>query len=275
MATRVAFQGTFGAHSEEAVRRAFDDADPIPFREHREVVEAVTSGDVEFGLLPIENTVAGSVHASYDAILAEPRIKAVGDLVMPIHHCLAAPVGARLDAIDQVASHPVALAQCTNFFAEHPGIESRAVYSTAGAAEEVARSGDVRRAAMASRSAADRYGLAVLAANVEDRPDNQTRFLVLSRSPQPPAAGTQARTLLVLEAKNRPGSLLELLTPLAERQLNLVKLESRPTGEPWRYRFLVEFEHAAGDGVVDEALAEIEARAERYRNVGTYAVREF
>ncbi|HEX3868133.1 MAG TPA: prephenate dehydratase domain-containing protein [Gemmatimonadaceae bacterium] len=268
---RIAVQGAAGAYGEEAVRQLFgDDATAVPFRETTHVARAVAREDVDAGVLPIENTLAGSVHASYDAIVAEPAIHAVDDVVIRIRHCLLAPAGARLESMSIVESHPVALAQCTMFFTEHPWLEARAAYNTAGAAADAAASNDPRRGAIASRSAASLYGLEILAANIEDRDDNQTRFLLLSRSPAALAIGAFARTLLVVTTDDRPGALLRLLVPLAERDLNLVKLESRPTGEPWTYRFILEFEHDADDASARDAVAAIAAASRQCRHVGTY-----
>jgi prephenate dehydratase len=209
---------------------------------------------------------------SYDAIIAVPEVQAISEVVLPIHHCVLGLPGATLATLRTVESHPVALAQCAAFFARHPGIEARAAYDTAGAAGEVARAGDPARGALASAAAARRYGLDVLAADVEDRSDNQTRFLVISRAHGRPPDGLPARTILVVTAANRPGSLLRLLTPLAERGLNMSKLESRPTGEPWTYRFVLEFEHVTGDPAVEEATAAIRAAAQSCQLVGSYAL---
>lgn len=269
---RVAFQGALGAYSEEAVQRAFaDESEPVPCRENRDVTRAVAEGAVDFGVLPIENTLAGSVLATYDAILAEPTVHAVRELVLPIHHCLLGVPGSSLEQLRVVESHPVALAQCMRFFAAHPELQPRPTYDTAGSASEIAQSRDAARGALASRAAARRYGLSILAADIEDRPDNQTRFLVLSRMAMLLRPGVPARTLFAATAKNEPGSLLRLLTPLAERGLNMVKLESRPTGEPWTYRFLVEFEHASGDQAAAEAMGLVHDAAASCRVIGTYA----
>ncbi len=269
---RVGFQGALGAYSEEAVRQFCGEAvTPVPLRENRDVARAVAGGAVELGVLPIENTLAGSVLASYDAIVAEPNIHAVGEAVVPIHHCVLGMAGASLDTLRTVESHPVALAQCASFFASHPAVSQRAAYDTAGAAADVAAAQDRTRGALASRIAAARHGLAVLAADVEDRADNQTRFLLLSRTPSVLPNDARARTLLVMTTENRPGSLLRLLVPLAERGLNLVKLESRPTGEPWTYRFILEFEHRAGESSASEAMAAMADEALSQRHVGTYA----
>lgn len=272
---RIAFQGALGAYSEEAVQRAFpDESEPVPCRENRDVTRAVAEGTVDYGVLPIENTLAGSVLATYDAILAEPTVHAIRELVLPIHHCLLGVPGSTLDGLRVVESHPVALAQCMLFFARHPELHPQPTYDTAGSASEIARSRDDHRGALASRAAARRYGLAILAADIEDRPDNQTRFLVLSREAAPLPRGVPARTLIAATAKNEPGSLLRLLTPIAERGLNMVKLESRPTGEPWTYRFLVEFEHASDDPAAVEALKHVRREAASCRVIGTYAADE-
>lgn len=272
---RVAFQGEHGAYSEEAVLAwAGGAAVPVPARSCAEVADAVAAGAVAYGLLPVENTLAGSVVATYDALAAAGAVIVVGEVVLPIHHCVLAVRGATLDAITAVESHPVALAQCGRFFAAHPWIEPRAAYDTAGAARAVAARGDPSVAALAGRGAARRFGLAVLAADVEDRPDNQTRFLVLARAGGAAAhtapEGAPARTALIALTENAPGALLRILAPLAAAGLNLSKLESRPTGVPWAYRFFLEVEHAAGDARVDEALAAVRAGAE-LRVLGTFA----
>ena len=270
-ALRVAFQGAAGAYSEEAVYRARGgDVEAVPLKENRDVAHAVADGSVDLGLLPIENTLAGSVHASYDAILAEPTIVAIAEVVLPIHHCVLGLPGTTLETLRTVESHPVALAQCGEFFVAHPRIEQRSAYDTAGAAATIANAGDPTRGALASRAAAKRYGLSVLAESVEDREDNQTRFLLLSRSALPIEEGTSVRTMLVVGTPNKPGALLRLLAPLADNGLNMVKLESRPTGTPWTYLFVLEFEHRAGDARAAAALSAIGGTAASMRVVGTY-----
>ena len=180
--------------------------------------------------------------------------------------------GASLAGLRVVESHPVALAQCSAFFERHPTIEARSAYDTAGAAQDVARANDVLRGAIASAAAAPRYGLVILAENVEDRADNQTRFLVVSRTVPPLPNGSPARTILVVTTANEPGALVRVLLPLAERRLNLSKLESRPTGEPWTYRFVLEFEHRAHDPAAREAHSLIRERTAACHTVGTYAL---
>jgi prephenate dehydratase len=272
---RVAFQGELGAYSEEAVLRACGpDVQAVPCRENRDVVRAVADVAVDLGVLPLENTLAGTVPASYDAIADEAQIHAVGEVVIPIHHCVLGVPGATLRTMRLVESHPVALAQCSGFLARHSWLEVRAAYDTAGAALEVARAQDLTRGAIAGRAAAARYGLALLAADVEDRSDNQTRFVVLARTRAELPRGTPAKTILILSTPNQPGALVRVLTPLAERGLNLTKLESRPTGEPWTYRFVLEFEHFAGDPAATDALHEVRAASASFHIAGTYELQE-
>ncbi len=277
---RVAFQGERGAYSEAAIAARWGEAaTPVPARECADVLAAVRAGAVACGLLAVENTLAGSVAAAWDALAAAPGVVVVGEVVLPVHHCVLAPPGASLASLTAVESHPVALAQCGRFFAGHPHLEARAAYDTAGAARAVAAAGDVRRGALASRAAARRFGLAVLAADVEDRPDNQTRFLVVAREELAPgelageelAPGAPARTALFAEPANVPGALVRLLVPFADAGLNLSAIESRPTGAPWAYRFRVEVEHAAGDARLAAALDAARAAAGPLRVLGTFA----
>jgi prephenate dehydratase len=172
----------------------------VPARTCDDVTAAVATGAAAYGVLAVENTIAGSVAASSDALAATPGLAVVGEVVLAIHHCVLAPPGATLATLRTVESHPVALAQCGRFLAAHPHLEPRAAYDTAGAAAAVAAAGDPRRAALAGRAAAHRFGLAVLATDVEDRPDNQTRFLVVARTDAAGmnvAGGVPARTALL------------------------------------------------------------------------------
>lgn len=267
---RVAYQGAPGAYSEEAVVRLWPAASAVPLRECMDVARAVDRGEVDAGLLAVENTLAGSVVASYDALATCDEVVAIGETIIGIHHCVVGVPGASLAGVRWVESHPVALAQCSGFFERNPHLRPRATYDTAGSAMEVAQACDPHRAALASRIAAAHYGLDILAADVEDRPDNQTRFVAIGRSPIELADGTPARSILLVTVANTPGSLHRLLGPFAEYGLNLSKLESRPTGEPWSYRFIVEIEHRAGEPEMADALKGIRGMVESFRIVGTY-----
>ncbi len=273
--TRVAFQGELGAFSEEAVHRLFGDGvEPVPCRDFAEVGRAVTSGDVPHGVLPIENSLAGSVVGSYD-VLAGGGLRIVGEVITPIHHCILGLPGASLDGLRRIISHPVALAQCTRVLRGLPHVEAVAVYDTAGAARDVADQPDPTLAAIAGIRAADRYGLDVIARDVEDRDDNQTRFLAVvpadsDRRPPARAQGGAMKTTVLLESSNTPGALLRILAPFANRGLNLSKLESRPAGEPWSYRFFLEFDADATDPSATAALDEVRAQALRLDVLGSY-----
>lgn len=268
----VAFQGELGAYSEEGVMQFWNGrAVPVPRREFRDVARAVETGETDYGLLPIENTLAGSVVGSYDALAACEALHVVGETTVAIHHCVLAPPGAELGRMERVASHPVALAQCARFLGERPRLHVEAAYDTAGAARAVAERGDVTAAAIAGRAAAARYALHILAADIEDRPDNQTRFLAIARAPVQLEAGTPARTALLLTTRNVPGALLRVLAPLARHGINLSTLQSRPTGEPWSYRFFVEMDHDAGDPGALAALEEIRTVTESLRVLGSCA----
>jgi prephenate dehydratase len=276
MTVTVAFQGELGAFSEEAVRTWFGpEVEPLPCREFRQVGEAVRSGRVSAGLLPVENTLAGTVQPAYD-VLAEPGLEVVGEVIRPIRHFLLGVHGSTLEGIRRVISHPVALAQCGDFLSRHPGIEAVAVYDTAGAAKEVAEGNDPTVGALAARRAAERYGLQVLAEDLQDRSDNQTRFLVIRREGGPPLPEEEARavtgwkTALLVETENRPGALVDILHPMAEGGVNLSKLESRPGVTPWSYRFFLEFDGDLSREEVEVALNLVRSRAQSVRVLGTY-----
>lgn len=265
----VAYQGAPGAFSEDAVRRVFgEETATLPCQDFRDVVGAVSDGRAEYGLLPVENTLAGTIPEVWD-LLAENDLVVLGETAQPIRHCLAG-LGA---GVRRVLSHPVALAQCSRYFRDNPGIEAIAWYDTAGAAREVANRADPAVAALASERAAECYGLTVLQQDLQDSPDNQTRFYVTGRdSAQPLGSGSSARKLtLVVEAENRPGSLLRLLAPLSGHGINLCLLESRPTGVPWTYRFIMECDSTGGE---DEAVAleAVRRQATAFRMLGRFPV---
>lgn len=268
---RVAFQGELGAFSEEAIQQLFGgDAESVPMREFKDVAAALAGGLVDRAVLPIENTIVGSIQASHDAIDGTPGIHAVSETVVAVHHCLLGPSGASLAQVTDVFSHPVALAQCGAFFRAHPLLTVHAVYDTAGSAIDVANLADPKYAAVASRRSAERYRLAVIAEGIEDRPDNQTRFLGFAPAPHSLPVGTPARTMVLLTTNDVPGALLQALAPLARNEVNVRRIETRPTGEPWSYRFFVEFDHQVGDTQAEAVVREVAAAAHETRLVGTY-----
>ena len=269
---RVALQGELGSFSDEAIQQLWGpDVERLPYRDFADVTASVASGVADLGVLPIENTIVGSIAGSHDAISAMPGLFACAETVVAVHHCLLAAPGTSIEQVTTVLSHPIALAQCGRFFAEYPQLEVHPVYDTAGAAMDVSRVADPTIAAVASVRAAHHYQLDVLKANIEDRDDNQTRFLGFARAPRALAAGTPARTMVIITTNDQPGALLRALTPLAEHGVSIRRLESRPTGEPWGYRFFMEFDHQAGDDDADAVVRDIAAAADDTRLLGTYA----
>jgi len=269
----VAFQGELGAYSEEAVRSWFgEEVTPVPSSSFEEATQAVSTGACEYGLIPIENTLAGTVVGGLDA-LAESELQVVGEVIRPILHCLLGVPGAKRDELVAGLSHPVALAQCRGFFRSNPGIEPIVVYDTAGAAREVQQKGDPTRAAIAGRRAAELYGLEVLEEGLQDRDDNQTRFLVVrlpveSKGSTDTSAST--KTAILFETLNRPGALLGVLQPLADHGVNLTSLHSRPGSSPWSYRFFAEIEAPDSPEQVQAALHEAKRATNALRVLGSF-----
>ena len=268
---RIAFQGELGSFSDEAIQQLWGgDVQRLPYRDFADVTASVAAGVADRGVLPIENTMAGSIAGAHDAISAMPGLHVVAETVVAVHHCLLGPASATFDSVRTVLCHPVALDQCRKFFAEQPQMEVHPSYDTAGAAMDVSKVSDPEVAAVASRRAALHYDLQILRADIEDRADNQTRFLGISRAPLPLPAGTPARTMFVVRTADTPGSLLTVLGPLSKHGVSIRRLESRPTGEPWSYRFFVEFDHQVGDAAADAVVNDIASLATEARMLGTY-----
>ncbi len=249
--TTIGYQGASGAFSEVALLSTWPGrVQPRGYASFRAVGDAVGAGEVDYGLLPLENTLAGTVTGSYDVLSSEPLL-VMAEIVTPIHHCLLVCPGADIQTIRRVASHPVALGQCTRFFSSHPDIEPVVAFDTAGAAAELAESGDRTLGAIAPAGCAERYGLDVLVSGLEDRPDNQTRFAVVApeHASQPfglPRAGHE-RAMLRVEVPHERGTLARVLSLIAEEGHNLLKIEGRPAEDPWTYRFFLEIAPALHD----------------------------
>lgn len=278
----VGYQGERGAFSEAAAQALAPGLRPEPRRSFADVVRATERGEDAAGVLPVENTLAGGVTAAFDALL-DGDVQAVMEVALPIRHALLALPGSDLSALSEVRSHPVALAQCRRFFETHPSIAPVPVHDTAGAAREVSELQDPTVAALAGGHAAAAYGLEILADDLQDRDDNQTRFLLVTRpghedaSPgllgTPSAQGTTGRgtwkTGLSVEIHNRPGALRDLLDVFADRGLDLTFITSRPTGVPWTYRFILEFRHDTHEAGA-EGIEAATSAARTVRVFGTY-----
>jgi len=272
-----AYQGAAGAFSEDAARTFVgDEAALLPCWKFEDVFLAVESGRASHGVLPIENTLAGSVQASYD-LLAERSLTIVGETVHRISHALLAPRRSQIATLRQVLSHPVALAQCEEFFRRHTHLEPVPVYDTAGAVERVVREGRPEQGAIASRRAAEVYGADILAEAIEDHPENYTRFLLITTPAR--AAATAAaksaeeghKTSLVFRVANRAGALFECLGHFASRGVDLAKIESRPLrGRPFEYVFYLDLLGHVSDPSVEEALAALLRSTAMLRILGSY-----
>jgi prephenate dehydratase len=268
---RVAFAGERGAFAEEAAHAIWPDVDTLSVRSVADVTRTVQHGDADAGILPVENSVAGGVTAAYDALNDAEGLHAIAETILEVRQCLVGIPGATIDGLRVVTSHPVALAQCSAFLRGLNDVSEQPASDTATAARDVAQRGDSQYAAIASSHAARRYGLAVLADHIEDRKDNQTRFLAVGRDPAQLSSGIQARTSLVFATPNEPGALLRVLEPIAQEGLNLSKLESRPTGEPWTYRFFADVDHLSGDPTLTRVLRSLRHATRTCRVLGTYA----
>ena len=264
----VAYQGEVGAYSEEGALALFPDAERQAFPSIRKVFEAVEVGRVAAGLVPLDNSQAGSINETYDLFLRH-GLHLVGETVVRVDHCLLALPGSALDELDEVMSHPQAIAQSEEFLSALD-VTVRAEYNTAGAAKRIAEQKLERTAAIASKRAAKLYGLEVLAERIQTYPDNYTRFGVLARDPKP--LGEPDKTSLVFGVGHVAGSLFRCLGAFAERHLSLTKLESRPRpGRPWEYVFYADVDASAQRPEMVEALAELSEHATFTRVLGSYA----
>jgi prephenate dehydratase len=264
----VAFQGETGAYSEEGAIAAFPGSDYLPLQTIRKVFEAVEVGRADYGLVPMDNSQAGSINETYDLFLKH-GLHLVEETVVRVNHCLMALPGSHLDDLVEVISHPQAITQSEEFL-NSLEVVVRAEYDTAGAAKKIVDDKLERTGAIASKRAAEHYGLEVLAERVQTYPDNYTRFGGLSRDPHP--LRTPTKSSLVFGVGHVAGSLYRCIGAFAERHINLTKLESRPrAGRPWEYVFYVDVERAADDPAMIEALSEVSDHATFTRLLGTYA----
>ena len=268
---RVAFQGERGAFGEEAIHLLWrGEADPVPAASFEDVMHLAETNQVDYGLLPIESTLVGGLDVAYDLLSLFDSLYIVSEVIIPVNLCLLALPGATIRGLHTLASHPVMLGQCTHFLNRYKHIIPIRTWDTAGAAREVRESGDLTRAAAGTRRAAERFGLNVLLEHLEDRPDSQMRFLAVGRSPATLADDAPARTALQFVVPSSAGRLVAALQGMADGGFNIANLASRPTREPWRYQFFVEFDHPAGDERAAAAIAAAKAVSAEFRFLGTY-----
>lgn len=268
---RVAFQGEPGAFSEEAVLQLWRGAvDPVAMRTFADVMDAAETRQVDYGLVPIESTLVGGIDVAYDLLALHDGLTVVGETILRIHLSVLGLSDATIPTLRTVASHPVLLAHCAHFFDRHRHISPESAWDSAGAAREVVERGDPTRAALAGPLAAERFHLRTLAQDIEDRPDSMMRFLAVAPDPVTLKAGADARTALLCGLPDRAGALLAMLRPIAASGFNVSHLASRPTREPWRHQYVLEFDHPAGAADVRAAIASIQRASTFCRLLGTF-----
>jgi prephenate dehydratase len=266
--TVVAFQGEPGAYSEQAVRQHFGpETTSLPCRSFMAIFEAVHQGQASHGMLPVENSLAGTVIPAYD-LLVDHDLHVQAEVIVRVAHCLMAPAGTRLADVKRVKSHHQALAQCEQTL-RRLGLEPVVYYDTAGAARDLATNPDPETAVIASALAAETYQLEILAHNVEDLDFNFTRFFVLGLDE--PSRRDPSKTSIILTTRHVPGALYQVLGQLAQRSINMTKIESRPRrNRPWHYLFYIDFEGHEDDPDVRAALLDILKSASFLKVLGSY-----
>ncbi len=264
----VAFQGEIGAYSEEAALRFFGSSiKAIPCKSFDEVFKAVHEGNVPFGIVPVENSLEGSIGRVYDLLL-DSDVKVSGEIEIRIIHCLIANPETSLELIKKVYSHPQAIAQCHGFL-EHLGCELIPAYDTAGSVKMIKEKQITDGGAVAGARAAEIYGMKIIAHKIEDNPNNFTRFFVLSKQDSPYSG--KDKTSIVFSLKHKPGLLYKALAEFAVRNINLTKIESRPTRQKlWEYNFYLDFDGHREDEVVQEALENLEKVSIFVKVLGSY-----
>ncbi|OGO24661.1 MAG: hypothetical protein A2144_07585 [Chloroflexi bacterium RBG_16_50_9] len=264
----VAFQGEIGAYTEEAALRFFGPSTRSrPFESLDEVFEAVEVDDVPFAVVPVENSLEGSITRAYDLLLDSP-LMICGETELRISHCLIGTAEAGLDTIKKVYSHPQALGQCRSFL-KHLNCEPIPAYDTAGSVKMIKEQGSKDSAAIASAKAAAIYGMKILAREIEDNPHNFTRFFVLAKEDAPPTGND--KTSIVFSLNHKPGALYDCLREFASRSINLTKLESRPTRhQPWEYYFYMDFAGHRQEKEVGETLEKLEESTIFVKVLGSY-----
>ncbi|MEM1673989.1 MAG: prephenate dehydratase [Candidatus Bathyarchaeia archaeon] len=265
---RVAFQGEIGAYSESAVYEFFGPhVYSVPCKRFSDVFRCVESGETEFGVVPVENSLEGSVTQVYDLFL-EHDVKVCGEVILKIVHCLIANPGVDINSIKVVYSHPQALGQCRSFL-ERLGCELISTYDTAGSVKMIKEHRMLNAAAIASERCAEIYGMSVLAKGIADSPNNYTRFFILAKFDAPPTGND--KTSIIFSTKHVPGALWRALGEFASREINLTKIESRPTRRrPWEYNFYLDFEGHRTEPRCMEALEGLKANALFVKILGSY-----
>ena len=269
---KAAFQGELGAYSEMAVYNFFgQNIEVKPCKSFDDVFENVKIGKVNYGVVPIENSIEGSVNRTYDLFL-EYDLKVCGEIIIRVSHCLIAHKNSKLEQIKTVFSHPQALAQCRKFLEKH-NLKAISTFDTAGSVKMIKEEKMMDSAAIASERAAQIYGMTILEREIEDVKNNSTRFFVLDKQDSPYSG--EDKTSIIFAAKSIPGALYKVLKEFADRKINLTKIESRPTKQtPWEYHFYLDFEGHRTETKCQEALKNIKDKTLFIKILGSYKAAE-
>ena len=267
---KIAIQGEPGSFSHEAAIKLVEDAVIAPFSLSADAFAALSNGAVDAAVVPIENSLAGSVSEHFDLLL-DHDVRVEREALLRIRHNLIAISGSSIANIDRVFSHPVALAQCRVFLANHPRMEAFAFYDTAGSVKQLVELRDRHAAAIASEAAAHHYGAQILVAGIEDNPENFTRFFLVRRTRDLVVDPQSNKISIAFSVENRPGSLVAALSELSTIGTNLTKIESRPVhGKPWEYIFYVDCQiHSTDEGT--RAMNALQAHCSMVKELGRYA----
>jgi prephenate dehydratase len=268
---RIAIQGEFGSFSHQAALTMEPLATIVPCALSADVFKLVENAEVSAAVIPIENSLAGSVVEHFD-LLFQSEVQIERESLLRIRHNLIGTPGSTIDGIRRVLSHPVALAQCRRFFSAHPKMEPTAFYDTAGSVKHITGLGDSQAGAIASEQAALAYGGDVLAAGIEDNPANYTRFFLIRRSSDVQSVPAPDKASIAFSVANRPGTLVSALQVFAEHNTNLCKIESRPVhGQPWQYIFYVDFDYqVSGPAATRAALDQLRRQCLLVKELGHY-----
>lgn len=270
---KVAFQGELGAYSEEAIIKHWENrVEPIPKPYLKDVFDAVEKREVKLGIVPVENSIQGSVVLTYD-LLNERKLKIQCETILRVRHCLIANQGVKMEDIEKVYSHPQALAQSREYLEKH-GFEPVSTYDTAGSVRMLKEQGTLNAAAIASSRAAKIYVMNLLEKGIETNKQNYTRFIAIGHN-QPESTGKD-KTSIVFNIENKKGSLVESLKVLSVLGLNITKIETRPLiGKPWKYLYFIDIQGHKNDQVVMKTLKDLDTKVKSLKVLGSYPRADF
>lgn len=277
-AIRISYQGTDGAYSHLAATRHFSEryskVDAIGYDTFQQAAQAVLDEKVDYAVLPIENTTAGSINDTYD-ILGNENLHIVGEEILKVVHCLLAVEPIELSKIRRILSHPQAIAQCSSFLSGLPRCKVESYLDTALSAKKVLEDGDLSQAAIAGAHAADLYGLHIVESDIANQSQNYTRFVIASKEAVKVDLQIPAKTSLMMVTSNEEGSLIDCLNILHEHKINMAKLESRPRlNEPWKYSFYLDIYGNIEKPEVKAGLDELNKKAEELKILGSYPMQD-